>query len=151
VAAEGDTTGGSFAIEAHVTNPSGHDDIVRLHPTMERGTLEGSVATSLPGVYAVTVTLANGAHSQTTFVTNDDAFTLGRLRPCFRGGAGVDRWSRCSFVGSLAARAPSVGYCASGTPGGRASNAIGVVDGRIRRRPVCRMDAAAAQRFEVTT
>ena len=33
---------GSFAIEAHVTNPRGHDDIVRLHPTMERGTLEGS-------------------------------------------------------------------------------------------------------------
>ena len=72
----GDTTSGSFAIEAHVTGPSGRDDIVRLHPTMERGTLEGSVATSLPGVYAVTVTLASGARSQTTFVTSDDAFML---------------------------------------------------------------------------
>ena len=85
VAAEGDTTGGSFAIEAHVTNPSGHDDIVRLHPTMERGTLEGSVATSLPGVYAVTVTLASGARSQTTFATYDDAFTLAGSDRAFEG------------------------------------------------------------------
>jgi hypothetical protein len=74
--AEGDTAGGSFAIEAHVTDPNGRDDIVRLHPTMERGTLEGSVATSLPGVYAVTATMASGARSQATFVTYDDAFML---------------------------------------------------------------------------
>jgi len=85
VAAEADTTGGSFAIEAHVTNPGGHDDIVRLHPTMERGTLEGSVATSLPGVYAVTVTLASGARSQTTFATHDDAFTLAGSDGAFEG------------------------------------------------------------------
>ncbi len=78
VAAEGDTTGGSYLIEGQVTDPSGRDDIVRLHPTMERGTLEGTVATSLPGVYAVAVTLANGARSETTFVAYDDAFMLAR-------------------------------------------------------------------------
>jgi hypothetical protein len=71
--AQGDRGGGSFAIEAHVTDPRGRDDIVRLHPTMESGTLEGSVPTSLPGVYGVTVLLANGARSQTTFVAANDA------------------------------------------------------------------------------
>ena len=84
-AGKGDMAGGSFAIEAHVTNPNGHDDIVRLHPTLERGTLEGSVATSRPGVYAVTVTLASGARSQATFVTNDDAFTLAGSDRAFEG------------------------------------------------------------------
>jgi hypothetical protein len=76
VAAEGDTAGDSYLIEGHVTDPGGRDDIVRFHPTIERGTLEGTVATSLPGVYAVAVTLANGARSQTTFVAYDDAFML---------------------------------------------------------------------------
>jgi hypothetical protein len=75
-AAEGDREGVSFAIEAHVTDPRGRDDIVRLHPTMSNGTLEGSIATSLPGVYGVTVSLANGARSQTTFVADDGAFAL---------------------------------------------------------------------------
>jgi hypothetical protein len=75
-AAAGDEGDGSFAIEAHVTDPRGRDDIVRLHPTMESGTLEGSIATSLPGVYGVTVLLANGARSQTTFVADDDASVL---------------------------------------------------------------------------
>ena len=41
VAAHSRDDGGSFAIEAHVTDPSGRDEIVRLHPTMDSGTLEG--------------------------------------------------------------------------------------------------------------
>jgi hypothetical protein len=68
--------GGSFAIEARVTDPRGRDDIVRLHPTMNSGVLEGLIATSLPGVYAVTVTLANGARTQSTFVAHDDGLAL---------------------------------------------------------------------------
>ena len=52
---------------------------------MERGTLEGFVATSLPGVYAVTVTLASGARSQTTFATYDDAVTLAGSDRAFEG------------------------------------------------------------------
>lgn len=75
-AVEGSRTGGSFAIEALVSDPSGHEDIVRLVPTMEYGTLEGRIATSLPGVYAVTVSLASGARSRTTFLARDEAPTL---------------------------------------------------------------------------
>ncbi len=37
---------------------------------------KGSIATSLPGVYGVTVSMANGARSQTTFVAGDGAFAL---------------------------------------------------------------------------
>ena len=44
--AAGGGEGGSFAIEARVTDPRGRDDIVRLHPTMEPGVLEGLIATS---------------------------------------------------------------------------------------------------------
>jgi len=76
VSGQGENAGGSFTIEARVTGPSGRDDNVRLHPTIERGTLEGLVTTSLPGVYAVSVSLASGAPSQTTFLARDEAFTL---------------------------------------------------------------------------
>lgn len=76
VAAQSRSQGGSFAIEAHVTDPSGRDRIVRLHPKMESGTLEGLVTTSLPGVYAVRVSLASGAQSQTTLLARDEASTL---------------------------------------------------------------------------
>ena len=75
-AGQGRGPGGSFAIEAHVTGPSGREEMVRLHPTIERGTLEGLVPTLLPGVYAIRVSLAGGAQSQTTFLARDEAFTL---------------------------------------------------------------------------
>ena len=75
-AAQDGSPGGSFAIEAHVTDPGGRDEIVRLHPTMETGTLEGLAPTSLPGVYAVRVSLAGGAQSQTTLLAHDEAFML---------------------------------------------------------------------------
>ena len=75
-AVEGSKTGGSFAIEALVSDPSGREDVVRLVPTTEHGTLEGLIATSLPGVYAVTVSLASGARSRTTFLARDEASML---------------------------------------------------------------------------
>jgi hypothetical protein len=68
--------GRSFAIEARVIDPNGRDEIVRLHPTFEGGTLEGLVPTSMPGVYDVTVSLASGARSQATLLAHAEAFTL---------------------------------------------------------------------------
>jgi hypothetical protein len=78
VPAHGRSDSGSFAIEAQVVDPSGRDEIVRLHPKMESGTMEGLVATSLPGVYAVTVSLASGAQSQASFLVRDGTFTVAR-------------------------------------------------------------------------
>jgi hypothetical protein len=85
VGGHGENAGGSFTIEAHVTGPSGRDDNVRLHPTIERGTLEGLVTTSLSGVYAVSVSLASGAASQTTFLALDEAFTLSGSETALEG------------------------------------------------------------------
>ena len=65
--------GGSFSVEAHSTSPQGRDGIVRLHPTMEPGTLEGSIPTSEAGVYGVVVSLATGARGEVSFVARDDA------------------------------------------------------------------------------
>jgi hypothetical protein len=78
VPAHGRSDSGSFAIEAQVIDPSGRDEIVRLYPKMECGTMEGLVATSLPGVYAVRVSLASGAQSQASFLVRDGTFTVAR-------------------------------------------------------------------------
>ena len=77
--------GGSFTIEAHVTGPTGRDEIVRLHPTMEIGTLAGMLSTSLAGLYAISVSLASGAQSQATFLARDGAFTRSGADTVFDG------------------------------------------------------------------
>ena len=107
--------------------------------------------TSLPGVYGVTVSLANGARSQMTFVADDDAFVV--------SGSADDLERVPELTGGVAAASSdlsplvrsSSGDPAAITSRGCASDAIGVVDGRVRCRTLRRMDAAAAPRIEVTT
>ena len=150
-AAEGDREGGSFAIEAHVTDPRGRDDIVRLHPTMEHGTLEGiHCDVAAGGLRRHRVAGERRAQSDDVRGGRRSVRAF-RLRRCSRASAGADGRRRRRFVGSLAARAASLGDSATITSRGCASDAIGVVDGRIRRRALRRMDAAPAQRIEVTT
>ena len=63
----------SFVIEARVTDPQGHDTLVRLHPTPVTGTLEGSLSAAAAGVYNVTVSMPGGARTQTTLLGDADA------------------------------------------------------------------------------
>jgi hypothetical protein len=71
--AAADDASRTFTIEGHVTNPRGQQDLVRLHPTADVGTLEAEVPTALPGVHSVMVRLANGARSEITFVVEAEA------------------------------------------------------------------------------